>query len=142
MSRRPAPSWQVILADLALILFLTVLAGFAAVRSRESAREEDIVIAGAQAVYRRTPDVSLADWLAQQQVDHRMQLTIFARYAAGERMQVWENARTLMAEAQGAGFTTRVILEPGQESEAYAVLAYDAPDQAGITQLRPASLAR
>lgn len=142
MIRRRAPSWQVILADLALILFLTVLAGFAAVHSRANQREEDAVIAGVQALYRRTPEVSLADWLTQQQVDHRMQLTIFARYAAGERMKVWEDARALMGEAQGAGFTTRVILEPGQVSETYAVLAYDAPVQAATMQLRPASLAR
>jgi hypothetical protein len=142
MMRRRAPSWQITLADLALILFVTVLAGLAAGRSRDSAREEDTVIAGAQALYRRTPEVSLGQWLGEQQADNRMQLTIFARYAAGERMEMWEEARAMMGEAQQAGYSSRVILEPGTASETYAVLAYDATAQAAMMQLRPASLAR
>lgn len=142
MMRPRAPSWQVTLADLALILFVTTLAGLAAGRSRDSAREEDVVIAGAQAIYRRTAELPLNAWLSQQQPDSRMQLTIFARYAAGDRLKIWDEARVLMGEAQAAGYGSRVILEPGSRSETWAVLAYDASPQAAMTQFRPASLAR
>lgn len=125
MIGRKATSWQVILADLALILFLTTLAGFVAVRSQPASREEDAIIAAPQALYRRGGETTLYQWLGQQQADSRLRLTIFARYRVGERLAVWEQARDLMAEAQVAGFSPRVVLEPAGESDIYAALAYD-----------------
>lgn len=122
---RHGQTWQVILADLALILFLTTLAGFVAVQEAQTATSEHTIVSEPQAIFRRAPGVSFADWLGLQQPDSRHQLTVFARYAEGDRQAVWEEARAMVVAAQAAGHASRVILEPAGTSDVYAALAYD-----------------
>lgn len=133
--------WQLILADLALILFLLTLSALpaaeaesgrqlankAAPRGEESrpmpARTE---IAAAQALFRPVADgPSLPEWLASQPRDPRTTLTVFARYRPGGEAAAWEAARKLAADAESSGVPVRTIITAGRETDLYASLAYD-----------------
>jgi len=135
-----APVWQLILADLALILFLvtlTALAGEEANHGSDRPEDEaptDPYISQAQALYRPDPlGPSLAQWLSEQSPDPRATLTIFAQYApdeqgaeqGSEREGVWAIAQALSDDAQGRGFGVRVVITEGKASDVYASLAYD-----------------
>jgi hypothetical protein len=141
------PSWPLILADLALILFLIALTGLSAAgreadpgvmtAARGGSRmvvaeaapdaAPDAAIAPAQSLYRPVPDgPGLREWLAGQPRDPRATLTIFARYAPGEEAAAWARANALAQEAADSGVALRTILTRGKPSDIYASLAYDA----------------
>lgn len=147
MKRRLIPSWQVVLSDLALILFLTTLSGLAQTRSNsapdqvgESARSAEM------AVYREgAGDLALGQWLEGQPRDPRLQLTVYARYAPAEFAAISKSAADLAEEARRSGVVPRVVVEPARASEVTVTLAYDSPgelSQSHSTRLRPDSLAR
>ena len=140
--RSPGSGWQLILADLALILFLVTLSalplaetdaaagrGFAA----RVARDEDTrpaspppAIAAAQALYRPVAGgPGLGEWLASQPRDLRATLTVFARYPAGGEAAAWKAARALASDARASGVPVRTIITAGSEADLYASLAYD-----------------
>lgn len=127
---RYAQSWQLILADLALILFLLTLSALAVEEGIER-KEEGIdtpQVAAALALFR--PDArgpSLSQWLAERPADGRATLTVFARFAESERDQIWRRAEALAREASDSGFPVRVVITRAQSSDIYASLAYDAP---------------
>ena len=130
---RGGQGWQLILADLALILFLMTLSALPAVEADHRARARDtppIVpteIAAAQALYRPVAGgPGLAAWLAAQPRDPRATLTLFVRHRPGEAAAAWETAQTLAQDAQGSGVAIRTIITAGQEDDVYASLAYDA----------------
>lgn len=137
--------WQLILADLALILFLLSLSALPAAEAGagrkladRAARGEEArpapakaEIAAAQALYRPvTGGPSLAEWLAAQPRDPRATLTVFARHRPGGEAAAWEAARALAAEARGSGVAVRTIIALGSEDDVHASLAYDAPPAA------------
>ncbi|MBI1402532.1 MAG: hypothetical protein GC147_04905 [Porphyrobacter sp.] len=132
--------WQLILADLALILFLVTLsalpaagAGAGRIRSDAAARDEEAApvrpapeVAAAQALYRPVAGgPGLGTWLAGQPRDPRATLTVFARHRPGGEAAAWAGARRLSAEARARGVTVRTIIAPGGTTELYASLAYD-----------------
>lgn len=132
--------WQLILADLALILFLVTLtalpmaeAGAPRSLAARVGRDEDAVstarraeIAAAQALFRPVAGgPGLDEWLASQPRDPRATLTIFARHPAGGEAAAWENARALAARVQASGVPVRIIITAGPEADLYASLAYD-----------------
>lgn len=132
--------WQLILADLALILFLLTLSALPAAEAESGrkladrgARGEEAravpartEIAAAQALFRPVADgPSLSEWLASQPRDPRVTLTVFARYRPGGEARAWEAARGLAAGAAGSGVPVRTIIAAGAESDLYASLAYD-----------------
>ncbi len=132
--------WQLILADLALILFLLTLSALPAAEAESGrkladhgARGEEAravpartEIAAAQALYRPVADgPSLSEWLASQTRDPRTTLTVFARYRPGGEAAAWEAARDLAAGAAGSGVPVRTIITTGPETDLYASLAYD-----------------
>jgi len=135
-----AQGWQVILADLALILFLLTLSALPAVEAQSgqrladrNARKEDLKdrrqpeIAPAQALFRPIsggPDI--AAWLAAQPRDPRATLTVFARYRPGEESAAWEAAAAIARKAATSGVPVRTIITAGDETDLYASLAYDA----------------
>lgn len=140
---RTGHGWQLILADLALILFLLTLSALppaeaetgrqlaARAAQEKAAREEDArprpEIAAAQALYRPVAGgPSLGAWLKAQAPDPRATLTIFSVHAPGEEAEAWARAEALAAEARGAGARVRTIIATGTEAEIYASLAYDA----------------
>jgi hypothetical protein len=144
---RGGHGWQLILADLALILFLLTLSALPAAEAEtgqhvaaRAAREETDreephpEIAPAQALFRPVPGgPELGAWLAGQTPDPRTTLTIFATHAPGGEAEAWARAETLAAEARGAGARVRTIIMAGKEPDLYASLAYDA-QVAGTTE--------
>jgi len=115
--------WQVMLADLALILFMVSASALDRPEPNEPPPEAALQVpqmGEPVAIWRDEPGASpLQQWLADQQHDARLQLTIVAR---GERRV--ERALALLGKAPGA----RLVVEPGESGEApgiFAVLAYD-----------------
>lgn len=154
MLRAAAPSarggghgWQLILADLALILFLLTLSalpaeeaetarGLASRAVQEKAARDAMQgeVAAAQALFRPVPGgPDLSEWLAAQAPDPRATLTIFAVHTPGKEAAAWARAEALAAEARARGARVRTIISAGPAEEIYASLAYDAPlAQTGI----------
>jgi hypothetical protein len=133
-SRGADSGWQLILADLALILFLVTLTALPLTESdvrpslggRIASPPPRAEIAAAQALYRPVPGgPSLGQWLAGQPRDPRATLTVFARHAAGDEAAAWTAARDLAASARGGGVPVRIIIAAGSEADLYASLAYD-----------------
>jgi hypothetical protein len=140
-ARSQGSGWQLILADLALILFLVTLSALPLTESDAAsrgfaariARDEDIgrpapppEIAAAQALYRPVAGgPGLGEWLASQPRDPRATLTVFARHPAGGEAAAWAAARALVSEAQASGVPVRTIITAGNEADLYASLAYD-----------------
>lgn len=121
-------SWQTIIADLALILFIVTAAAMGSDHADEQidnplpARGEPL------AIYRLDKGVPpLGDWLAAQAVDERQQLTVIGRYDGGNVQPAAEAALALAADAADHGVRPRVLLEPAESSEVLAVLAFDNP---------------
>ena len=135
---RNSNSWQLILADLALILFLVTAAALSAGGGIEEAieaiNEPDQTalpgtLAPAQALYRAGPGLpTLAEWLEQQPRDPRASLTIVAQHIAGEDERAWSDARSMAATANAMGVRARVIIREGEASAIHASLAYDQPE--------------
>jgi hypothetical protein len=127
-----AATWQLVLADLALILFLVTLAALAGFPESEpagSARRpggEPARFAPSQALYRAGPDAPpLGEWLARQEGDARATLTIYARHDRTGESEAWDGAKALAREAAAAGVVVRVVIEPGEETALHASLGYD-----------------
>lgn len=143
MRTRGSAAWQVVLSDLALILFLTTLA---ASGSGDGPGPAPVPRSGEVAVYREgAGGLTLPQWLDQQPADPRVQLTVQARYAGRDFERVSDRAVRLAREAAESGFSPRLSLEPAAISDITVSLAYDAARdqlQAQSTLLRPDSLAR
>ncbi len=130
-------NWHLVLADLALVLFLTSLAGLAAMPDDQGGRAaEQEHIAAAQSLYR--PDKNappLARWLDQQAEDARASLTIVALYdqdETGSQERAWQAAAQLGDQALAAGKPARIIIRPGGQFDIYASLAFDNPEIAAV----------
>ena len=137
---RGGHGWQLILADLALILFLLALSALPAAEAESGrrladteARERDALgmlhaeVAPAQALFRPIPGgPSLGAWLIAQEPDPRATLTIFAVHTKGGEAAAWQRAEALAAEARASGVAVRTIIAAGMRAEVYASLAYDA----------------
>ncbi len=133
---RNTNSWQLILADLALILFLVTAAalsasgGLKALAQAETKEPllEPASVAPAQALYRAGPGLpTLGEWLARQDLDPRAALTITAQHAPGQEERAWADARAMAATAQAMGVRSRVIIREGEADAIYASFAYDQP---------------
>ena len=137
--QRDGTGWQLILADLALILFLLTLSALPAAEAERGRKLADSAasdkdargavvaeIAAAQALFRRVKDgPTLAEWLANQPNDPRATLTVFVRHKPGGEVGAWETAQALAVEAGASGVAVRTIVTAGQADEVYASLAYD-----------------
>ncbi|MEM9310142.1 MAG: hypothetical protein AAGA34_01735 [Pseudomonadota bacterium] len=135
LSRSPT-SWQLILADLALILFLMTAAALTGGAEEDSALPPEPsfqpptpeAVAPAQALYRTGPGLpTLAQWLEQQPRDPRAALTIVARHGPGTADRAWADARAMAATASAMGVRARVIIREGARDDIHASLAYDQP---------------
>lgn len=131
MNRRVNGNWDVLLADLALILFVTTLGGLvsmpAAKDDEETRKAEEIAIAPSQALYREVDGgPSLSEWLGVQSADPRATLTIFAEYKPQDATQMLENAARFIAQARTKEVTVRTVLREGDKNEIHASLAFDA----------------
>lgn len=140
--------WQLILADLALILFLMTLSALPAAEAESGQRLADTEasernarglprpeVAAAQAIYRAVPGgPGLGVWLAAQPRDPRATVTIFAVHAKGGEAKAWARAEALAAEAREGGTRVRTIITAGETEELYASLAYDEQMPKAVTR--------
>lgn len=123
-------SWQLLLADLALILFLVTLTALVNSDGKsDEALARPAYVAPAQALFRpsaRGP--SLAEWLQEQPLDPRLTLTIIAQHSGEDQDLMWQNAQIMAASVVGAETRVRVLITKGKQSDLYASLAYDEPE--------------
>lgn len=138
---RGGHAWQLILADLALILFLLTLSALPAaeaetarglasraVHERTARAAVEAEVAAAQALFRPVPGgPALGEWLTAQAPDRRATLTIFAVHAPGGEAAAWARAAALAGEARAHGTRVRTIISAGRSADIYASLAYDTP---------------
>lgn len=145
MSTRASTGWQTALADLSLTLFMITAAAVSQQTPHAAAREgKDKRAAAAEAagssapsaqseplaVYVDAPGVPpLAEWLAEQAIDPRQQLTITARYgpASDAQERALAAATRLAREAGEAGRGARIVVEPGAGPPRVAI-AFDSPE--------------
>lgn len=143
--RRGVVSWQTMLADLSLILFMVTAAAMGQPAPRPAVarplprpaatpgRSGPPVQGEPLAVYRAVPGAPpLARWLAAEQLDPREQLTITTRYRPGERAQALARAADLAERAGAAGGSARIVIEPragGDGGGVEATLAFDRSPQ-------------
>ncbi|AKH44186.1 hypothetical protein FHS61_001506 [Altererythrobacter atlanticus] len=135
ISRGAGASWQTVIADLALILFMISVSaiGDGDGEDEGQAAPQETVLANPLpaegepiGIYRAGPDaLPIADWLEQMQADPRQRLTIMARYPNGASVEAAGAALALAEEAGERAGRTRILLEPGEQAELLAVLAYD-----------------
>ncbi|MCP9221232.1 hypothetical protein MKP08_00515 [Erythrobacter sp. LQ02-29] len=124
MIPRLTSGWQIMLADLSLILFIVTAAAIdtdAAPTPAQglAARAEPV------AVFRPTGETDLTSWLAERPTDPREQLTIVARYGAGGLDRTRAQAEALARQADAAGLAPRIVIEPGEADDVAAVFAFD-----------------
>jgi hypothetical protein len=121
--------WQLVLADLALILFLVTLTALV----NSSSKSDELLtrapyLAPAQALFRPTSrGPTLAEWLTEQPADPRLTLTIVAQHSGEDRELMWDNAQLLAASVSGTEIGVRVVISEAEQSDLYASLAYDEP---------------
>jgi hypothetical protein len=124
-----ANGWQLILADLALILFLVTLAALPssfADGNPEGERSQKPTISASQALYRPIAGgPTLREWLGDQPRDPRATLTIFATYRPGGEAQAWQASERLVSSLNDPQVAVRTIISLGRENHIYASLAYD-----------------
>lgn len=125
-------NWQMIIADLALILFMVTAASLDTDRIPEESppaewRDTQLPIEGEMlALYRADFSApSLDQWLADQAPDERQSLTIVARYEPGGREGAMQGAEELASAAGVQGLQARIVLEPGDYTDLFAVLSFD-----------------
>jgi hypothetical protein len=128
--KQHSSSWQLILADLSLILFLMTAAALTSSKRLADRQpgdpEEATTLAQAQSLYRRGAGLpSLKKWLEEQPRDPRASLTIVAEYVAGREKAAWAQAREMADAASRFGVRSRVIIRQGERDDVYASLAYD-----------------
>jgi hypothetical protein len=124
---RQGGGWPVMLADLALILFVTtaVQAEQSAAREGSQAGSPPAAPGVPQAYYLAEPGAPpFAQWIAGQGQGSAAQVTIISSYRPGESDAALARAQALAHEAQAAGRPPRVLVEPG-DGTARAILAYD-----------------
>jgi len=150
---RGGHGWQLILADLALILFLLTLSALPsaeagtgqqlaarAVQDKSARGAIQPEIAAAQALFRPVsggPDIG--NWLAMQAPDPRATLTIFATHKRGGEAKAWARAEAFATEARARGVRVRTIITAGEEADLYASLAYDQQQTSVAEEARGAS---
>lgn len=125
-------NWQMIIADLALILFMVTAASLDRGQGGEEGqpseeRDATLPIEGEiLALYRAHPSAPALDqWLADQAPDERQSLTIVARYEPGGREGAMQGAEELASAAGVQGLQARIVLEPGDYTDLFAVLSFD-----------------
>ncbi len=126
MNVRAGSGWQTVLADLSLILFMLTAAALSQATDSSGGIAASPV-SQPTAVYSAGKDAPpLADWLAQQPLDPRQQLTIVAHYAAGGQADALASAIAMARAAGDSGRSARMVVEPGLPAGISATLAYDA----------------
>ena len=123
MTARLDHGWQILLADLSLILFLATGTALAA---EPGAAEPPVVRAEPVAVF-GTDDSpgALARWIAAYRPDPREALTIVVRYPRAAMPQALARATMLAQEARSSNRAIRIVLEDSAQSSTQASFAFE-----------------
>jgi hypothetical protein len=127
----PGTNWQIMLADLAIVLFLTSFSALAKDHpAAHAAHPRPAAVAPAVAepvaLWRAGEGAPpLAAWLKDQGFDRRMRVNVVGSYDAGDRDRVLAEANDLTFEPALAGRAVRLILEPAVTSSVIVTLSYD-----------------
>ena len=131
----PGTNWQLTLADLAIILFLTSFSALAQDQKRPhpahpapsaSPRATSIAVAEPVALWRAGAGAPpLAAWLKEQGFDQRMRVNVIGSYSAGDRDHIIAEATALSADPALIGRAIRFIFEPADVSGLTVTLSYD-----------------
>lgn len=133
-------SWQTLLADLSLILFMLTASAVTNAPETPAAKA-----APAQPAPRPTPKPAtpsqraepvgvwtdgegappLAQWLAEQARDPRLRATIAVRYTGGDRASALSHAARLGEAAGPRAASARIVIEAGTHDAASVTLGYD-----------------
>ncbi|MEO0464073.1 MAG: hypothetical protein AAF127_13150 [Pseudomonadota bacterium] len=118
-------TWQLILADLALILFLVTAAALGAEEDRQRA-VTPLALAPSQSLYRGGKGMpQIGEWLDSQPHDPRATLTIIAQHGESDEDAVWQQAQSYAAQARARNLRVRAIIRTGDETQIQASLGYD-----------------
>jgi len=131
----PGTNWQLTLADLAIILFLTSFSALANDQKAAHAARPKPIAAPAKPSFAMAEPVALwtagegapplAAWLKEQGFDPRMRVNVVGSYRDGDRDRMIAEATTLSADAALAHRAVRIILEPATTSALTVTLSYD-----------------
>jgi hypothetical protein len=131
MTATPGTSWQIMLADLSIILFLTT---FSALAKGEAAPPKPAIPVAAPALAVAEPVAMwragkgappLDQWLNGQAIDNRMRINVHGGYRPGRRDAVMAEAAALSATPALAGRAIRLILEPAAADAVTVTLSFD-----------------
>jgi len=134
MSGQPGTSWQIMLADLSIILFLTTFSALARGDGAEAAAPPKRAqvsaaapaVAEPVAVWRAGGGApSLGDWLSGQTIDRRMRVNVHGGYREGRRDAILAEAATVTADPALKGRAVRLILEPASADSVMVTLSFD-----------------
>ncbi|KLE31247.1 hypothetical protein [Aurantiacibacter luteus] len=123
MTLRAGHGWQVILADLSLILFIVIASAFAT-GDDSGANPPHELFAEATDVWTPASGKSLAGWLAARAGDPRETVTITARYEGDDPDSAAQRALALLDQARAAGFLPRTVVEQGATDELFASVSF------------------
>lgn len=119
MTARPGISWQTLLADLSLILFMITASAVSQAREKQAAPTGRPAMAEPVAVWRPTPGgATLAQWLVEQPGDARLRLTMRIHAFAGAEAEALRLIATAAPQA-------RVVIDRDAGPPLEAILAYD-----------------
>jgi len=153
IARTVRTSWQTILADLSLILFMVTASALANAGDGPLAADDPpprpvpppprpapaappvipSLRAEPVAVWRPVAGgPAIGAWLDEVARDPRLRLTISVRYAPGGRDGAIDQARRLNRAAGSHGESARIVIEPGEPAGIAAQVGYDAETGTGI----------
>lgn len=135
---RPSLTWQTILADLSLILFMVTASALSDPAAAPAAKPPlpppapKVMTASPQGepvgVWREAPGMpALAQWITQEGADPRLRATVLVR-ETGDARRALDHAQRLVAQLGPLESHARVVVEPSGRDGAGATvtLGYDA----------------
>ncbi len=139
MIAQPGTSWQIMLADLSIILFLTTFSALARVESAPAkparpapaavaapAPEPAPIFAEPVAMWRAGEGAPPLDqWLKGQAIDAHMRINVHGGYRPGRRDAVLADAAAISADPALTGRSVRLILEPATADAVTVTLSFD-----------------
>jgi hypothetical protein len=135
MTPAPGTNWQIMLADLSIILFLTCFSALAHSKEPETAplsppaavtKAAAPIVAEPIAIWRAGKDAPpLGEWLKTQAADPRLRVNVHGGYRQGRRDAVLIEAAAVTADPSLAGRSVRLILEPAQTNAVMVTLTFD-----------------
>lgn len=127
----PGTNWQLMLADLSIVLFLTTFSALTQSHGQKPPAKPGITaVAEPVALWRAgSGPPSLGEWLKGQALDARMRVNVHGGYRAGRRDAVLAEATSLAADPALAGRPVRLIIEPADADAVTVTLSFDRTGQ-------------